>query len=403
MSDTIRAVQIDLDRNWWFSIYNENNGENIQKYRQELRNFIEQSICDADANTVYLQAFSENEDGNNSGNNKCTTDLFFELNPSQQTTSSKKIAFKEAIEMIKEMDDECKVLAWIPTLNVEWLTRDQNNLVVNDHGKRPGINELESVWYRRGSPFSNLTLHELKKVYSALGRVSPDLDGVMFHDDAFLSNWEDFSAYGRAVAKRYHALDNTLSDWLRNQEGDEKNIAWQKSKVHMIDTLLTRLFETFESSYEDEFPEEYEERMENENYLIQARDLYAAAIDKTALHHGPWYGQDIELWLEHCDQIVVMAYPDGSENTSNRRACEWLAQLVDKAQDRDLDMSKIVFKIDSCGWETASGRHGTKISNLPLSEEILLTRIHALKHAGALNVGVYPQLDSSNLFSLRDD
>lgn len=183
--------------------------------------------------------------------------------------------------------------------------------------------------YHRLSPYSEQARRIIREIYDDLGR-SSRFKGVLYHDDAFLTDRE-YPALG-AIRKTADiiAWTDELTDILR---------AWQPD-------------------------------------LSSARNLYAEVLLTPGAES--WWAQSYPAFLERYDYTAVMAMPYLEEA---EKPLPWLADLVDAAQRAAPDaLARTVFHLQTVDWRTGD----------PVANRALAQQFDMLLRRGALNVAYYP-------------
>lgn len=326
----VRAVQVDLDQ-----IYN---AQSPAQTEQNLAAVIERLLASG-ANTVYLQAFSDSKgDGN-------IESVYF----ATAAAPVKADLFSHAALKLKAAGFQ--VYAWMPTLSAQWLTSDRpEDAVAASPPDRLG-------WYRRATPFSPVVRERLQALYADLAAYS-FIDGILFQDDLYLNDFEDYSPAAQAAFYRETGLDLT-EQALREPAVRER---WVRLKTDALTTLTQSLAAEVRRYRPD---------------ARTARNLYARLI--TEPEAQAWFAQEYAQYLQSYDYTVVMAYPylEGA----GEKPAGWLTMLTQLAlQDRG-HAAKTVFKLQSYDWQ--SGRW--------LAARELREQVKALQRQGALHLAYYPE------------
>ncbi len=184
-----------------------------------------------------------------------------------------------------------------------------------------------------------------------------DISGIIFQDDGYLNDFEDFHP-AAAVAYESVAGDRNVPF---QKLSSEKQQRWTEKKTDTLIALTERikrrvLYYRF-------------------NEIRFARIIYAPVITNPASEE--WFAQNFEKCLDHYDEVVVMAYPRMEEV---RRPQHWLTSLVKTVQRYPEGLEQTVFKVQSYDWEKRSWIADRRVVSCL---EILLT-------AGARHVAYYP-------------
>jgi biofilm PGA synthesis lipoprotein PgaB len=201
-----------------------------------------------------------------------------------------------------------------------------------------GERRVSRGFYRRLSPYKGDARRIIGEIYEDLA-VFSHIDGILFHDDAYLGEREDAAALGRKGVKE-----------LPTPEEKGKALA--------------------------DFTLELAGRVRRVRPEIQtARNLYARVILDP--QSEAWFSQSLPTFLKYYDQTAVMAMPFMEGSAS---ALEWLDALVQKVAEVPGALDKTVFELQTVEWR--------RNQMLP-SEEIAL-QMKRLQYRGALHIAYYP-------------
>lgn len=181
-------------------------------------------------------------------------------------------------------------------------------------------------------------------------------DGLLFHDDVTLSDYEDASP---AALRRYRAWGLPV-DLARIRADDQLMDRWMKAKTDWLDQLSIRLAALVR---------------ENQPQLRTARNLYAQVVLNP--HAQAWYSQSLESSLAHYDFTAVMAMPYMEQAKDHEH---FFARLVDQVREQPNGLRKVLFELQSTDWRSGS--------DLPSAE--LADQWQQLYRLGAHHVGYYP-------------
>jgi biofilm PGA synthesis lipoprotein PgaB len=181
--DPIRVVQVDLDY-----VYDTDP-------EQEARNLdaLITRIYGLKINTVFLQAFS---DASASG---VASSVYF---PNHYLPVREDLFNRVAWQL--KTRARVKVYAWLPVLSFDF-----GDDVAKVQAWNPATKEIapDPKAYRRVSPFDTEGRKRIIGLYEDLGRNAP-IDGLLFHDDAMLSDFEDASPSALEAYKKAGFPDN---------------------------------------------------------------------------------------------------------------------------------------------------------------------------------------------------
>jgi len=247
------------------------------------------------------------------------------------------------------------VYAWMPTLSIK-LPDPAENARLRVMERRDGKTQTPTTWYKnRLSPFSKEAVEKLETLYEDMA-ASAIIDGVIFQDDGFLNDFEDFSPDALAEYVKIAGPDAPDFDEL---SPDQKK-RWTRLKTDKIIELTGKL----KASVAKYRPT-----------ALYARTIYAPVLDDPKSQE--WFAQDFEKCLKSYDFTVVMCYPKMEGVFFAER---WLKSLVRKAKDYPGALPKTVFKVQSFDWKTGKWIDSKKV----------VRWLRVLEAEGAVNVAYYP-------------
>lgn len=393
MNVTNRVMQIDLD----IMCYGDGDGYDYD----DLKDYIHTRLEGSGANVIYVQVFSEDFASIASDRDRMADYLLFDPGHSLGANVMNAHIFTVAVKIIRELLPESRILVWAPSIYNAFLM--SGNTVVKATEQAEDEN---CVWYRRASPFNELTHSRLSTFFEALGQASDALDGVMFQDDLLLSNWEDVSDKGVECLVSRYGLTRTDDDTLHSlldDDDDASNQDWRRYKTQALDDLSREMFAAFSRGYQSAFPERFAAREQNESTrLLCARDYYDAAVLYRDAVTGEWYAQNLDTALDLYDHVVVMSYFNMSENgdPASQAALAWLQNLAKTAiaiadSDGRQRSSKLVFKLQSVCWSYYSNG-----DDYTIPAAVLQQQAQALISVGAKGIGFYPALQDEAHFDM---
>lgn len=328
-----RTMQVDLDL-----VYD----ADPEKMDQNLGKLIDR-LVEMKVNTVFLQAFADPE-GN--GNIKS---VYF----ANRVLPVRADFFSHAVHqmIIRGMH----VYAWMPTLSIELPDKGVNErLRVREASG--GATRPSKSWYNRLSPFSGEAKELVRTLYADLAAHS-QIHGVLFQDDAYLTDFEDFhpsavAGYEAVFGKKVKPED------LRNNP--EMSVKWARYKTEaLIDYTKSLMDEVKKYRPEARF----------------ARNLYAEPfVNREA---EAWFAQNYELFVKSYDQVVLMAYPQMEKAA---QPAEWLQGLVNKVKAIRGGLEKTVFKVQTYDWAKKAW----------LDDGIVLQEMRDILSSGGRHIAYYP-------------
>ncbi len=311
--------------------------------RQQERNLDQllDRVQSMGVNTVYLQAFADPDgDGNAAA-------LYF---PNRHLPVRADLFNRVAWQLRTRV--EVKVYAWLPVLAYD-LPPEHPLAEVRVVASPP--RKKGTMDYRRLSPFSRRALDLVGEIYEDLARHA-HFDGIIFHDDAYLSDFEDASRWALATYRKWGMPAEIEA--IRNDPALFRRWSRRKTETlaHWTDTLTKRV-------------RRYRPKIKT------ARNMYAAVImDPQA---ESWFAQSMDVFLEHYDYTAVMAMPY-MENAKHPRL--WLGELVGRVAAIPGALERTVFELQSIDW-----RHGKPVDGATLARQMRL-----LQREGAIHFGYYP-------------
>jgi len=246
-----------------------------------------------------------------------------------------------------------KVYAWMPVLAFELPSTNSAAALTVQSADADAASAHPR--YRRLSPFSGDAQRVIGEIYEDLARHAP-FDGLLFHDDAVLDDFEDASP---------SALQ-TYREW-----GLPASIEAIRS-----DPQLLQRWTELKTRALIEFTGELAERVRHYQGAIKtARNLYAGPVLEPASQ--AWFAQSLPDFLAAYDFTAVMAMPlmEGAAKPG-----AWLDALVRKVSEHPGALKKTVFELQSMDWNTRE-----RVPTRTLAEQM-----NRLQRQGAVNFGYYP-------------
>ena len=246
-------------------------------------------VAASGANTVYLQAYSDPDgDGNADA-------LYF---PNRHLPMRADLFGYVAAQLKNRAG--VKVYAWMPMMAfkadvpADWYVQEW----------RDGYAQLSSHIYTRLSPFNPAARRWVGDLYEDLAKYAA-FDGLLFHDDGILSDFEDASPAALDYAHRQWGLPASV-DALRATPAARLEWGHRKNKL-MADYTdeLTARARVWRS------------------YIKTARNIYSRPILQPDAEE--WYAQSLPVFLKHYDYVAVEAMPSMEQAED---ADAWLKALV---------------------------------------------------------------------------
>jgi poly-beta-1,6-N-acetyl-D-glucosamine N-deacetylase len=330
--DQIRGMQIDLDL-----VYDPSPAQT----ERNLGRLIER-VVRIKPNTVFLQAFADPDgDGN--------VDAVYFPN---------RILPMRA-DLLNRVCNQLSirgftVYVWMPTLAVVLPDTGQTeSLRVREQtaaGPRPSRSG-----YRRLSPFAKGTEDVMTALYADLAAYVR-FDGVVFQDDAYLTDFED--VHPEAVAWARHELGFDVGN--PQALDPSQKTAWTGLKTKRLTDFTGTLMKAVRRYRPD---------------ALSMRTLYASTLDQPQSEE--WTAQNYASALAAYDFVAVMAFPEMEQRWW---ALSWLRRLVEQSASVPGGLNRTVFLLQSYDWRKTRW----------LSDEEMLRRTRLLVAAGCRHVAYYP-------------
>jgi poly-beta-1,6-N-acetyl-D-glucosamine N-deacetylase len=293
------------------------------------------------ANTVYLQAYSDPDgDGNADA-------LYF---PNRHLPVRADLFNRVAWQLKTRAG--VKVYAWMPMMAYKADVPEGWRVMEWREGKA----QVPSHIYSRISPFSPEGRRWVGDLYEDLAKAA-SFDGILFHDDGILSDFEDVSPN----ALRYtHEVWGLPEDFKTLHATAKMRLAWAKHKTVLMTqytdylTERARLFRP---------------------YLKTVRNLYALPVLQPESEE--WYAQSLQAFLSHYDYAAIEAMPSMEKA---EKPDLWLKELAQKVAAEPQGLAKMVFELQTMDWNTQK----------PIAMETFKNQISILRKAGARHLGYYP-------------
>lgn len=324
----LRVAQVDLDY-----LYDPD-----PRQREENLGLLLDRVKAMQISTVFLQAFADPDgDGTASA-------LYF---PNRHLPVRADLFNRVAWQLHTRAG--VSVYAWMPVLAFD-LKQPQDDLTVKTEG------EPEMGGYRRLSPFNSKARAIIGEIYEDLAAHAV-FDGILFHDDAYLTDFEDASPAALAYYRR-QGLPGSVAQ-IRT---DPKTLPrWSRLKTRALIDLTQELAERVRTYHPQ---------------LKTARNLYARVVQEP--QSEAWYAQSLPDFVASYDFVALMAMPymEGSD-----APMDWLERLLERVAATPQALDKTIFELQSRNWR--DGR------DIPTA--VLVEQMERLLHQGARHIGYYPE------------
>ncbi len=331
---TTKAMHIDLDY-----LYD----PNPEQINKNLGDLLER-IKKVNANTVYLQTFAD-PDANGAAN--------FVYFPNRHLPVRSDL-FNRVAWQIATRTQVKRIYAWMPVLAWEL---PPGNPVANDKvlGLQVDAKHL-NMGYPRLSPFSPKARKLIREIYEDLAK-SAVIDGIIFHDDLTLSDYEDDSALARAQYRQW-GVGASVAEIRANRA---QFLRWTKLKTEYLDDFALELAQVARQYH----PE-----------LKIARNLYAQVALNTDAQE--WYAQSLEDSIKKYDYTAIMAMPYMEQADD---AGAFYNRIFANVKQQACGLERTVFELQAVNWR--------KNSEVLSPQELSLTIQH-LYDLGVHHIAYYP-------------
>ncbi len=333
-SKLMRIVHIDLD-----SLYDADKKQQAKNFDKLIERMYRYGIT-----TVYLKAFSD-PDGDG-----VADALYF---PNRYLPVRDDIFSQIAWQLRTRAN--VKVYAWMPVLAFDLRNHVKEATYVVDHR----TNQPAKDKYLRLSPYDRKNVEMIKSIYNDLSFYAK-FDGILFHDDAFLTDFEGVESHS---------------------EGDGVTAAAKQKTLDLIgvtDELTNALKPYFLSSTPA---------------LKTVRSLHASVITNPKAEE--WFAQNLTTLTKHYDTTAIMAMPymEHHQTISAKQAEKWFAALIQRVKAQ-APLNKVLFEFQSVNLKTKQ----------PIPETELISWIELLQRNGIYSYGYYPDnfvADQPNMQKMR--
>jgi biofilm PGA synthesis lipoprotein PgaB len=331
---TTKAIHVDLDY-----IY-DSDPEQLNKNLGELLERIKR----LNVNTVYLQAFAD-PDANGAADHVYFPNRHIPLRGDLFNRVAWQIGTRTQVK---------RIYAWMPMIAWELPAADPaaNDKVVTLQVDPTHLN----MGYPRLSPFSPKARKVIREIYEDLAK-SAVIDGILFHDDVTLSDYEDDSAMARAQYRKWG-----LPAGVQQIRADRAQfLRWTQLKTAYLDDFALELAGVVGNYHPG---------------LKTARNLYAqVALNKDAQE---WYAQSLEDSIRKYDYTAIMAMPYMEQAND---AGAFYDQLVANVKQHACGLERAVFELQTVDWRRRSE---------PISPQELSLTMQHLYDAGVNHLAYYP-------------
>ena len=315
-----RVVHVDLDY-----VYDANKAQQAKNLDKLIERISRYGVT-----TVYLQAFSD-PDGDG-----VADALYF---PNKYLPVRDDIFGRIAWQL--QTRAGVKVYAWMPVLAFDLRKSvKEAEYVIDSRTGKPSTKA-----YLRLSPYNKQNVEIIKSIYNDLSFYAK-FNGILFHDDAFLTDFEG--------AEGDHA-EGMVSPQAKQKTQDLIQL------THQLTDALKPYF--LRGSYS----------------LKTARNLYASVI--TNPNAEEWLAQNLKTLTDNYDTTAIMAMPymENEQPISQQEAYQWFASLIENVKAQ-APLDKVLFEFQAVNWRTQK----------PIPESELIDWMTLLQKNHIYSYGYYP-------------
>ncbi len=327
----IRAIQVDLDY-----VYD----PDIHQQQANLEILVKR-VQDLGVNAVFLQAFA---DPTGSGT---AESLYF----SNRFLPVRKNLFVPVAQALRSTG--VAVYGWLPMLAFI-VPNPEHNLYVQQNNDTEPV-AVFSQERRRLSPFNPRSRALIEGIYQDFAAQTV-IDGILFHDDGVLSDFEDASPAALAEYQRAGLSPNITV--LRSNRKTMRQ--WSRFKTEYLIDFSLKLLKILRKK---------------QPKIRSVRNIFAGPVLQA--ESETWFAQSLPLFLQAYDYTALMAMPFMEQAKKPDR---WLEQLCWSALNYTTNGNSIIFELQTKNWKTGK----------PINTDILQHQITLLAQLGVTSFAYYP-------------
>lgn len=331
----MRVMHVDLDY-----VYD----DDTEQQRRNIDTLI-QRVHDMKASHVFLQAYAD-PDGDGT-----VRELYF---PNRWLPMRADLFNFVAWQLQTRAD--VKVYAWMPVLS---FALDSSIPRVQRWSDAGAGQDPEQ--YLRLSPWNPVARQRITEIYQDLARRAA-FRGILFHDDALLSDFEDA---GEDALAAYEAAGFSR-DIGEIRSSPEQLQAWSRYKSQYLTEFTQQLTRAV--------------RAIRGPHVETARNIYAMPLMEP--HSEQWFAQNLTDFVQTYDWTAVMAMPL-MEGVPLKQSERWLDRLVKTTLSHAGAQDRVLFELQTMDW-SKDGNHQQ------ISSQRLTDWMYQLQISGARHFGYYP-------------
>ena len=315
-----RVLHVDLDY-----VYDTNKAQQAKNLDKLIERIYRYGVT-----TVYLQAFAD-PDGDG-----VADALYF---PNKYLPVRDDIFGRIAWQL--QTRAGVQVYAWMPVLAFDLRKGvKEAEYVIDSRTGKPSTKA-----YLRLSPYNKQNVEIIKSIYNDLSFYAK-FNGILFHDDAFLTDFE---------GEEGNHAEGMVSPQAKQKTQDLIQL------THQLTDALKPYF--LRGSYS----------------LKTARNLYASVI--TNPNAEEWLAQNLKTFTDNYDTTAIMAMPymENEQPISQQEAYQWFASLIENVKAQ-APLDKVLFEFQAVNWRTQK----------PIPESELIDWMKLLQKNHIYSYGYYP-------------
>ena len=332
--EPVRVMHVDLD--YVYDRDSEQQTRNIDK--------LVQRVYDMKITHVFLQAFSDP-----AGDGKINA-LYF---PNRHLPMRADLF--NFVSWQLQTRAKVQVFAWMPVLSFN-LAASLPRVQRWDPKTQRAQTSTEP--YVRLSPWNAQTQQQVIDIYQDLARYAP-FNGILFHDDAVLTDYEDISPDALQAWQR----TGRAFDMHHFQQTPSALHAWTRFKSQKLIDFTQRLSLAAKAIRGPQ--------------IKTARNIFALPLIEP--ESEAWFAQNLDDFLRAYDWTVPMAMPL-MESVPAKNSDEWLTRVVNAVAQRPGGLNKTIFELQARDWHQHSA----------IADKQMVAWMRLLQLQGVKNYGYYP-------------
>lgn len=247
-----------------------------------------------------------------------------------------------------------KVYAWLPVLSFD-LNASLPRVESWDATTRQSRRAHSP--YLRLSPWNKQVRSQIADLYQDLSRYAT-FDGILFHDDALLTDFEDSGQDALAAYQRAGFAHN-IADIHANTAEFQRWTRFKSQTLVGFTRTLTQAVKDIRGPQ-----------------IKTARNIFALPILEP--ESEAWFAQNFDDFLAAYDWTVPMAMPL-MESVPPAESNDWLTQLIRRVAAKPSALNKTIFELQARDWNS-KGQKG--VADTQLAEWMRLLQLNGVMHYG---------------------